>query len=104
MFGAFLFIITVMFYVYILFSEKLNRYYVGTTDDIVRRLDEHNDGVYRDSYTSKGVPWVLKVYFSCATSKRAYDLERFIKKMKSRVFIEQIILNPEIVEDILKKM
>ncbi|MBK8874977.1 MAG: GIY-YIG nuclease family protein [Bacteroidetes bacterium] len=32
-----------MFCVYIIFSRKLNRYYVGTTDDFVKRLAEHND-------------------------------------------------------------
>jgi hypothetical protein len=44
--------------VYILFSQKLNRFYVGTTDDVERRLQEHNEGTYKDAFTSKGIPWV----------------------------------------------
>ena len=35
-----------MYFVYILFSEKLDRYYVGTTGDVERRLFEHNSGFY----------------------------------------------------------
>ena len=93
-----------MFFVYILFSEKLNRYYVGTTDDVDGRVKEHNDKIYQDSYTAKGIPWVLKESFSCVGSKQAYDLERFIKRMKSRVFIEKIIQDPGIVKDILNKI
>jgi hypothetical protein len=31
-----------MFVLYILFSEKLDRYYVGYTNDIDRRIAEHN--------------------------------------------------------------
>ncbi|MEN9337288.1 MAG: hypothetical protein RLZZ500_2275, partial [Bacteroidota bacterium] len=33
----------------------------------------------------------------------ALFLERFIKKMKSKVFIEKVIQNPEILTDILAK-
>ncbi|MFM7175949.1 MAG: GIY-YIG nuclease family protein [Bacteroidota bacterium] len=31
-----------MFWTYAIFSEKFNRIYVGHTNDIVRRLAEHN--------------------------------------------------------------
>jgi predicted GIY-YIG superfamily endonuclease len=31
-----------MYWVYILYSKKLNRFYTGTTDDVLARLSEHN--------------------------------------------------------------
>ena len=31
-------------YLYILYSEKLNKFYVGSTTDIERRITEHNRG------------------------------------------------------------
>ena len=31
-----------MFYIYILYSESFDKYYVGYTSDITRRLEEHN--------------------------------------------------------------
>ena len=38
-----------MFFVYILFSNKLNRFYIGTTDNVEKRLLEHNSGFYASS-------------------------------------------------------
>jgi putative endonuclease len=43
---------------YILFSEKLNKYYVGACTDMERRLHEHNIG--QSKFTKLGMPWVLK--------------------------------------------
>ncbi|MCB8994752.1 MAG: GIY-YIG nuclease family protein [Bacteroidales bacterium] len=31
-----------MFYIYILYSAKYDKYYVGHTDNVPRRLEEHN--------------------------------------------------------------
>ncbi|MEQ9404165.1 MAG: GIY-YIG nuclease family protein, partial [Cyclobacteriaceae bacterium] len=32
-----------MFFTYIIFSEKLNKFYVGSTQDLTIRLDDHNN-------------------------------------------------------------
>ena len=93
-----------MFFVYILFSEKLNRYYIGTTDDVERRLLEHNTFVYANSFTSKGVPWQLRFSYSCSSSHQAYSLELFIKKMKSRKFIERLVEDKNIAVDIVNRL
>ncbi len=92
-----------MYFVYILFSEKLNRYYVGTTDDVEGRLFEHNSGFYDGVFTSKGIPWRLCLSYSCDTSDKAYALERFIKRMKSRKFIEKLLEDVGIIDDIVSK-
>ncbi len=34
-----------MFYLYILYSSKLDRYYVGHTENIELRLIQHNNGI-----------------------------------------------------------
>ncbi|RYF91797.1 MAG: hypothetical protein EOO03_00440 [Chitinophagaceae bacterium] len=31
-----------MYFVYILYSRKLRRYYMGAADDVAERLDRHN--------------------------------------------------------------
>ena len=41
--------------VYILFSERLNKYYVGSTTNIERRIIEHNTGL--STFTKSGMPW-----------------------------------------------
>ena len=67
-------------FVYILFSPKLDKYYVGSTTDLSRRLEEHNRG--KERFTKTGIPWSLQP---------ARKREVYIKKMKSRVFIEKLI-------------
>jgi putative endonuclease len=93
-----------MFFVYILFSKKLNRFYIGTTDDVERRLMEHNSRLYANSFTAKGIPWELTLSYSCQSSEIAYKLERFIKKMKSKKFIILLIDNEKIIDDIVLKL
>ena len=46
-----------MFFVYILYSNSIKKYYVGHTDDVDRRLNEHNSG--QTIYSSRGKPWIL---------------------------------------------
>jgi putative endonuclease len=48
--------------VYILFSEKLNRFYVGTTDNLDRHISEHNTGKYDDAFTKNGIPWLFFIH------------------------------------------
>ena len=44
-------------FTYILFSEKLNKYYIGACIDLERRLYEHNIG--HSKFTSLGTPWKI---------------------------------------------
>ena len=77
-----------MYYLYVIHSEIANLYYVGYTSDTQRRLIEHNNSPH-NTFTSKHRPWVLKALFECGTSEpQAINLERFIKKQKSRKLIE----------------
>lgn len=92
------------YFVYILFSEKLNRFYIGTADDPVKRLSEHNSAHYPNAYTSKGIPWTLFHTIPCTISQQAYDLERFIKSMKSAVFIRNLKEDPAIITRVFERL
>ena len=46
-----------MYYVYIIYSHKLNKYYKGQTNDPEDRLRRHNSGA--EAYTKAGTPWIL---------------------------------------------
>lgn len=78
-----------MYQVYILHSQKLNRYYVGFTNDLQRRLAEHNRK--KGKYTDAGIPWELVYTENYSTRQSAMKRERFIKSRKSRNFIEHLI-------------
>jgi len=49
-----------MYFVYILYSKKLNKFYTGYTQNLKNRLKNHNN---REVYfTSRGCPWKLIFY------------------------------------------
>ncbi len=74
---------------YILFSKKLDKYYVGACIDIDRRLYEHNIG--HSKFTRLGIPWELRYTEEYPTLLEAKQRELKIKKMKSRKYIEDLI-------------
>jgi putative endonuclease len=78
-----------MYTLYILYSEKLDRYYVGYSNDIERRLSEHNRK--KGKYTDKGIPWILVYTEVYESKKEAKDRERYIKSRKSKQFILDLI-------------
>ncbi len=65
------------FYVYILRSRRTGRYYVGSTDDIERRIQEHNSG--KSVSTRGGAPWELVHFASFPTRSEAQACERKVK-------------------------
>jgi putative endonuclease len=54
-----------------------------------RRLYEHNIG--HSKFTSTGVPWVIVYKEIFETLQEAKKREAFIKKQKSRKYIERLI-------------
>lgn len=78
-----------MAFVYILYSGKLNKYYVGACLDLERRLSEHNIG--HSKFTSTGMPWILKYKEEYPSLLEAKKRESSIKRMKSRKYIEGLL-------------
>jgi putative endonuclease len=96
-----LFFFAAMFYIYILYSDRADKYYIGHTCDIFRRLEEHNSAE-KNSFTSHYRPWILKASFTISESRReARKVENYIKNMKNRKFIERLIEHTEEFEEIL---
>lgn len=81
------------YYVYILFSDSINKYYIGYSKDPWIRLKYHNSNE-TDKYTGKGKPWNLCAVFLAENKTTAISCERFIKKQKSKMLIEKLC-NPE---------
>jgi putative endonuclease len=78
------------FYVYILKCYD-NSYYTGHTNDLERRLSEHDLGIM-DCYTFNRRPVALVYAQECATRDEAFSLERQIKGW-SRAKKEALILD-----------
>ena len=71
-----------MWYVYILYSNKLKKFYVGSTTDLRKRVKEHN-GKY-SPFTSLGVPWRLVYYEAFIDKEDAQSEELFLKTGQGR--------------------
>ncbi len=82
-----------MFYLYILYSESFDKYYIGYTDNTVKRLEEHNTSSH-NTYTSKHRPWILKATFEVGEIRAlAMKIESKIKSLKSRKIIKDLIVH-----------
>lgn len=74
-----------MKYVYILQSEdQPDRFYVGSTLDLQRRLAEHNAG--NSIHTNKYRPWKVKTYLAFDDHGKADAFEAFLKTGNGRTF------------------
>jgi putative endonuclease len=76
-------------YMYIVYSQKLNKHYVSACIDLERRLYEHNIG--HSSFTKTGIPWAVVYTEQFESLPDAKKRELQIKKMKSRKYIEELI-------------
>jgi putative endonuclease len=100
-----------MFCIYILYSLKSDKYYIGMTSDVGRRLAEHNDPSRENKYTAKHLPWELKLFFGVSDRRGdALIVERFLKNQKSKTFLEKLISEKDnpvyfelLIENILKR-
>jgi putative endonuclease len=75
--------------VYIIYSTKLNKYYIGYSGDITTRMKQHN--TKSSTYTSKANDWELKYTEKFDNREDAHKRELEIKHKKSRRYIEWLI-------------
>ena len=75
---------------YILYSNKLDKYYTGyTCDDLKERLRRHIQA--KKGFTGKADDWKIVYWEQYDSKHQAYARERQVKKWKSREKIELLI-------------
>ena len=80
-----------MHYVYLI--ESVNdheRHYVGQTNDLKKRLRDHNDG--RSIHTRDFKPWNLVCYLGFAGEAKAVAFEKYLKSGSGRAFSKRHLL------------
>ena len=76
-------------YVYILRSERDNKFYIGSTNNLKRRVSEHQQG--KNISTAKRLPVEL-VYFEGHLSKKdALRREKYFKTAKGKTTLRQML-------------
>jgi putative endonuclease len=92
-----------MFEVYILFSQKINRHYIGFTMNLDERLAFHVNDSQTRKFTYNADDWQLIFKMLCTSKKQAMLIEKHIKAMKSKKYIENLIKYPEMSVKLLQK-
>ena len=77
-----------MHYVYLIESESAARVrYVGYTDDLTRRLADHNTG--KNVSTAAHRPWRLQTYLAFSTKAHALAFEHYLKSGSGHAFAQK---------------
>ena len=78
------------FFVYILYSEKFDKHYIGQTDSIHTRIKRHNLGTEKSTKPYR--PWILLWNSTKSSRSEALELEKKLKnlsKERLRLFIQK---------------
>jgi len=77
-----------MHYAYMLESQSSpGSFYVGSTGDLKRRLNDHNCG--RSAHTAMQKPWTLSTYVAFSDRLKALRFERYMKSGSGREFAKR---------------
>lgn len=82
-----------MYHVYVLWSNKLKKRYIGFTENIEKRFKEHNTG--KTHFTKSGIPWTI-IYQETYTNKySARKREIFLKSGQGRKYLDDVLQKAE---------
>jgi putative endonuclease len=76
-----------MYYTYVLQSDKDNEYYIGSTSDLVRRYNQHEDGFV--AATKNRRPLRLVYYEACLDLRLAREREKQLKTGFGRAYLKR---------------
>jgi len=77
------------YHVYVIKSVTHATRYIGSTDNVLKRLFEHNNGKCR--YTSGRKPWKLAYQEKYDTRSEAMKREKFLKSGQGRKWLDEIL-------------
>ena len=80
-----------MYVVYVLYSEKYSKIYIGYTSDLIDRFHSHNQFATK-GYTVHYRPWEVVYLEFVATKTEAIKREKALKSSRGRNFIHTQIL------------
>ena len=92
-----------MHYVYIIFSVSVQKFYVGETENISERIIKHNTKAYSSAFTSQSNDWSIQTTIECESRTQALQIEKHIKSMKSKVYLENLVKYLEMREKLLSR-
>ena len=80
-----------MYIVYILLSTKdPKRYYIGITQDLKKRLSEHNSE--KAGYAKRYAPWETETYITFKSKRLAEEFEEYLKHGSGNAFLKKRLI------------
>jgi len=79
-----------MYTVYVLYSQKHNKIYIGYTSDLPNRFLSHNE-LATKGHTIKYRPWVVACIEEYVTKTEAIKRENYLKSTQGRILSWKII-------------
>ncbi len=89
-------------WVYILQSEKIDRFYIGYTANLDLRLGFHENADQR-KFTYNADDWTIFLKIECQSKMQGVAIEKHIKSMKSKTYIVNLQKYPEMVSKLLQR-
>ena len=86
-----------MYYVYILWSPKSKIFYTGHTEDLKKRVEEHNRGLCIS--TKPHCPWELVFYSAFRERCLAKKFEGYLKSGSGKSFMYRRLVNVALKKD-----
>lgn len=77
------------YYTYVLLSKSDNKFYTGFTENLERRIDEHNNGKVESTKFRR--PLELIYFESCRNKKDAIHREKYLKTTYGKRYIRNRI-------------
>jgi putative endonuclease len=82
-----------MYHVYLIRSLNYpDQVYIGCTENLDRRLSDHNCGT--TLHTAKYVPWKLVMFLAFTDKDSAVDFEKYLKSGSGRAFAAKRLWRP----------
>ncbi|THF48191.1 GIY-YIG nuclease family protein [Flavobacterium supellecticarium] len=90
-------------FVYILYSKKLDKHYIGFTQNLTQRIEFHLNDTQSRKFTYKANDWELIFTIECESKNQGLSIEKHIKAMKSKIYIRNLLQYPEMKFNLLEK-
>ena len=81
----------------------MDKHYIGFTENLIQRLEFHLNESQKRKFTYTSDDWELIFTIECETKHQGLSIEKYIKSMKSRIYIQNLLQYPEMKFKLLEK-
>ncbi len=89
--------------IYIIYSTRIDQFYIGSCLDMKQRLEQHLNKSYQVGFTHRADDWNIFYLKENIEYQTARKIEEHIKRMKSKKYIHDLKKHPEIMDRLIQK-